>query len=155
MNRRTLLASVATATVATAGCTDRGETEPVQGESDPEPRVDPQNLPESVEQTIPLMESFTRSIKQYYPESSVTINRDGELYFEYSTEKSTASELETEIHQMADVYITAADGHEAVTLTILSGGVKAVVPHNTAQKRLDGDLEKDAFHETIGLMSRE
>lgn len=155
MNRRTLLASVATVTAATAGCTGQSESDPADSASDPEPQVDPENLPAAVEQTLPLMESFTGAIKQYYPEGSVTINRDGELYFEYSTEQSTASELETEIHQIADVYITAAESHEAVTLTILSDGVKAVIPQNTAQKRLDGELEQNAFHETIGLMSRE
>jgi hypothetical protein len=157
MNRRTLLTTVATVSIATAGCVGESSSQEEQEEQEPDrpEGIDTSKLPDDVSDSVPLLESFAVDISQYYPDSRVYISRDAEIYFEYTSSKSTANELKTEIHQIADVYINSAEGHEARTLTILTLGVKAVVPQVTAQKRLDGNLEKDAFHETIGLLSRE
>lgn len=156
MNRRTLLASVATVTASTAGCLGITSREPTQSESDPIPAgLSDSELPEQVIATQPLMESFGQLIMDYYPDASLYTHSSGDLYFEYESEKESANGFETEIHQIADVYIDAAEGHDVVTLTILAQGVKAVVPRTTAQKHLDGELDQDAFHETIGLLSRD
>ena len=163
MKRRTLLTSVASVSmIGGVGVlysqTRDNESTYTHSVSDPQTEMEPvtdEDLPQSVVDTRPLMESFTKEVLQYYPDGTVSINRDAEMFFEYVSDRDSPEGVQSEIHQIADRYIDAADGHEAVTLTIVTSGVKAIIPEDTAQKRLDGELENDAFHETIGLMARE
>lgn len=157
MQRRTLLASVAS--VALAGCMEPG---PDWGEnndqSQNQPEMDsdrPTTVPEDVERIRPLMEDVAKAIHQYYPKARIFANKDAELYMEYETDKETPSAVETELHQIADLYVEAVGDHDPVTFTIVTGRVQAVVPANTAELYLNGDLEKDAFHKTIGIASVE
>lgn len=162
MQRRTLLTSLGSiGTVGLAGCTafDAGSDwepgtaqEPV--EQNPE-LVDKESVPESVIDVEPLMKSVAETVHEYYPDSSIYVNQQGEIYMDYTTSKSTPEGVEAEMHQIADLYAEAARGYDPVTFTIVTGEISMIVPQNTVEMYINDELDKEAFHKTLGIMAKD
>lgn len=169
MKRRTLIASISS--VALAGCMGFGNDQS-QEESEPE-FVEQENIPDEIKPIVPLTRDFKREINEYYPDSSVYVSSpsdngsigdesnqsdsdgsDPSIYMDYATSQENPESVKSELHQIAGLYIEVAkeNGHDPVTFTIVTGEVQAVVPEVTATKRVNGELKKDAFHETIGVI---
>lgn len=153
MKRRTLIASIAT--VGVAGCigSENNGNDSVENDSSSNDTEPLEEIPEEVEAIQPLAQSFTETIHEHYADARVFISTDAELAMEYSTSKESEDALESEIHQIADLYADVVDEIEqdGVTLSIITGQVQGIVPADTVNARVNGNLEQDAFHETIGI----
>lgn len=154
MNRRTLLATVAT--TAVAGCTGNSAAGASATEGEPETLNTVESAPKPVDSARPLMKAFLKEVRTYFPNATVAANEEGEIFLDYVTKKESSDALKTEFHQIAELYVDEVEKTETYrTLSIISGEVMAIVPADTVEAHVNGNLDEEAFHETIGVMSVE
>lgn len=113
------------------------------------------DAPEEVENVRPLASAFYERITEYYPEARVFITTDGQIVMEFSPEADSGEGVQREMMQIAMEYTAEVNetGYDAVTLSIVTGQVEAVVPEPTAQEHASGNLTDEAFTETIEVRS--
>lgn len=159
MNRRhflTALGGIGVTAVGGAGTVFLiGGNDPAAAESDGtnNTRNDTQTVedaPEAVAAAQPLAEAFHAHIHSYYDNVRVFITREGDIVMEYDTEATSGDELTTEFHQIAVEYAdVVGDEYEPNTLSIVADGVQAIVPEPTVDAHVSGDINQEAYLETI------
>lgn len=158
MRRRTYLTSIVGVAGALAGCSSRPTTSEVDDqESDSEPAsesVPDDEVPAAVAETQPLAEELHAAVREHYDEASVWINESGDtIALEYTSTKETVEALETELHQITQLYVDVVErgDHDPVTLSIVMGEVQAVVTRDATVAYIEGKLQEEAFYETIQI----
>jgi hypothetical protein len=127
------------------------------GSSDSDASETPaKDVPKAVKAVQPLAEAFHARITAHFESARVFITQDATIAMEYATETETADSLRTEFNQIADVYAeVAAEGHEPTTLSIVTGSVQGLVPESSLKAYLQGEINEDAYLETVEVMSVE
>jgi len=113
-----------------------------------------EQVPEEVETIRPLAFDFQSHISEYYPESTVGISPDGEfIVFEYETSEESSEALQTEYSRIAEEYASTVEQSNvnATNLSIVTGEVQAVVPSFSVSSYIAGDIDQNAFHQTIEI----
>lgn len=109
-----------------------------------------QDVPETVEALTPLASDFNERVNEHF-EATVYITDNAEIAVEYQSNAESKNEFQTEMYQIADLFATSvADGdYDAVTLTVVSGEVQAIAPEPTVTAYVNGEINKEAYLETI------
>lgn len=130
---------------------DVNDSESPVGETENRQVVEEHKISEEVEKAQPVAEEFHATIIEYYPNSRVFIDKDGYIVFQYDTEKEDIEELKTEFHQIAEKYTEAVETTEgnATGFSVVTGEVQAVIPPDSVDAYIAGDINQNAFHQTI------
>lgn len=148
MNRRTFVALMGgLGTLSVFGYNAQNGSE-----SDEEPETT-EDTPPEVKASQELAEDFHEVVMEHFESGRVFIDGNGDIVFEYVTGQETAEELESELYRIAELYVGVIEdgGHTPRTLSIVTGEVQAVVSEHGIKSYLDGDLNEDAFYQTIEL----
>ena len=149
MNRRTLLASAGGVTTVLAG----GAIWNLTGGDKPDSTTNESTeIPPSVQEVKPLAQSFHEHIRQYFSDARVFIRPEtGEIVMEYDPSADSGDELNTQLHQIATEYATVAEDSSVrpPTFSIIADSVQAIVSETVVNAYLDGDINEDAYLETI------
>lgn len=155
MDRRKFI--VAAGTVSLAGClggnkeVPENKTQPVNREP-----VDSEEVTNEAKKVKRLAGKFHDEMSKYFDELSVFIRKNGEIIMEYTTDKKSSEALKTEIHNIAEEFVELIETEKEITnLTIITGKVQAIVAEIPIKKYYNGELEQNAFHETIEVISVE
>lgn len=148
MKRRDLIATAAVTSVA--GCLGNNKQEK-------EEKQVVENPPENVAQKKETAQSLYNSLEDYFDNLRVMIDDEGDGYLiTYDTKSESSSSLTSEINQVASIFIDSITSEDAVGYLIIRvGKVEAVVPEAPVNQRKYGDLEEDAYYETIQIRSPE
>lgn len=116
-----------------------------------------EDVPESVNKSRPLAEDFYMDIREHFDDVRVFIKQDGEIVMEYSTTADSGEQVKTEIHQIANEYakLVKEKNYTGRTLSIVVGQVQGVVPNATVRAYAQGEINQEAFLETIGVTTVE
>jgi len=136
--------------IGTVGDDVHSSESPV-GETENRQVVEEHEVSEEVKKAQPIAEEFHATITEYYPNSRVFIDKNGYIVLQYETEKENVGELKTEIHQIAEKYTGAVETVEgnATGFSVVTGKVQAVVPPGSVDAYIAGDINQNAFHQTI------
>lgn len=151
MNRRSFLFGAAGAGVVLSGGAGLwivSEDDRNDGRASAKPVEDP---PEKVASAKPLAEAFHAHITEFYPDARVFITRRGTLAMEYPSEAESREGLLTEFNQIATEYSDVIQREEAAptTLSIVASEVQAIVVESALQAHHNGEINQEAFLETI------
>lgn len=115
----------------------------------------PDEAPEAVQASFSLARSFHQTIKAHY-DARIKISRKGEIAMEYSSQASSGDALNQEFHDIALIYINViAEGdYNVKTLTMTTGDVRATVTRSAIEAHLKGNIDEEAFLQTILVGSR-
>jgi len=107
----------------------------------------PSQVTDSKPGAVALKQSFTT---EYDYQNNVSIKNDGNLVLSYSSNAQNGNQLKSEMKQVALLYAdVAAEQPEIGSLTIHSSGVILTVPSSSAQAHGNGDIDEEAFFETV------
>lgn len=160
MNRRTFITTIGAGTAALAGCSNRPALSDVNADADEDEdedadggeRVAEDEVPQAVREVRPLAKDFHSVVHGRYNDVSVWINQAGDMIaMEYMTEQTSAEGLQTELREIAELYanvVRDAD-HEPVTLSIIMDRIRAMAAPAPVEQYAAGELEREAFHETV------
>lgn len=122
-----------------------------QQQSDDSQVVNESNVPdevlESKDGATALKESF---ITNYDYQNNVSIQPDGQIILSYGSDAQNGNQLKDEMKQVALLYSDVAAEHESIgALTIRANGVMLTVPADTAIAHGQGDINEEAYFETV------
>jgi len=107
----------------------------------------PQQVIDSKPGAVALKENFSA---EYEHPNNVSIKQDGNLVLQYSSTAQNGNQLKDEMRQVALLYADVAAEHpEAGALTIHANGVVLTVPDDSAQAHGNGNIDEEAFFETV------
>jgi len=138
-----------TAVTALAGCSTVS-----LGGDDPEPEfLDEDETPDAVAEAKPLAADFMQEVTPHYEDATVRLNEKGEIAVDYRTTLENQSGVKKEFYRIAELFVDVVreNDHDATTLSIITGEVQAVVPEIGVNKYANGEFERGAFHESIGI----
>lgn len=126
--------------------TDGTATEATQGQA-----VTPSG---AVLEAKPSAKRLHKSVSAHFDDVRVLLSQDGaEVVVEYSTDAESASELETELHQIAQLYADSVENESAArTLVVSVDNVQAVAPKPTVAAYVNGSINKEAYLETVEII---
>lgn len=115
-------------------------------------QTDPKDAPQEVRESQDLAEDLLIESSRHFNNVNVYISTEGEIALEYTTTADSPSEVETEMHQIAKLYAEQVENEsQARTLSIITGRVQAVVPRPTVEAYVRGDINEEAFLETVEI----
>lgn len=107
----------------------------------------PDEVLESKDGATSLKESF---ITNYGYQNNVSIQPDGQVILSYSSDAQNGKQLKDEMKDVALLYSDVAAEHQSMgALTIQANGVLLTVPADTAIAHGQGDINEDAYFETV------
>lgn len=152
MNRRALLTAAGGSLLAGGGVIGvsmiGGNKETANNTTSKENVTD--EAPQVVRNVQPLAATFRDHIDDYFDSVRVFITQNGEIVMQYSTTAETESALKSEMHRIAKEYATIVkEGHQPVSLTIVTGKVQGIIPTAAIKAYVRGDINEEAYHETL------
>lgn len=140
-------------TASLAGCLGGNNGKPANSDSPGDSTQTIDNMPDEVSDVRSLAERYYEEVQSHLNDARVFINGEGEIALEYKSNKQTEDALETEMYQLADLFVeTIENEEEATTLSIVVGKVQAIAPKPTVLAYYNDNLEQDAFFETIEVL---
>lgn len=120
-------------------------------EDDTEPAavVSMDDVPGSVANSTVVATSFHTAMEDHYNGVRVFVEDDGGIVLSYTSSAESESELESQVSMIAIEYIDHVNNNTTPHLTIVTGGVGFVVPEATVTAYKRGDINEEAYLETI------
>ena len=152
MKRRTFLAAggalACTAVGASGAVLNNGAPATNAGTASPSTAAP---APETVTAVEPLATAFYDRIINQVAKARVFITQQGELALEYRTAAENVDALNTEFNQIAVEYadVVRAGEYDPVTLSIITDEVQAIVTKAALAAFIRGDLNREAYLETL------
>lgn len=105
--------------------------------------------PDGLEDVNATATTFARQIKRMYPKAYVGFTEQGEIVCRYAPDVSSGDALKRSINEVIHIYVETCREETPAPLIVRSGGVRAIVPITPLEQYLAGELESEAFEETI------
>lgn len=124
----------------------------VTSESEPTDTDAEQQLeepPEGLEDVSTTATVFAQQIKRMYPDSYVGFSEQGEIVFKYAPDVSDGSALKRSVYEVTQIFVETCREETPAPLIVRAGGARAIVPITPLEQYINGELEKEAFQETI------
>lgn len=154
MKRRTIITALSTVAIGSiAGCSGVN----VERDQPTSESVPPAEVQEKIdsEANMKLARAFAGELKPQLKNFSVYITNTREIAADYDTTQETASGLEKELYNIAEVFAEKADQHGSESLTVNVDQVQMFVPVSSVQAFVDDNLNTEAFLETVQIMGVE
>lgn len=107
----------------------------------------------------PLAGAFYERVASQFDDVRVFVSQDAEVVMRYTSSATDGDALRAEFHQIAVAYARAVretvGASEAVSLTLVVGPARAIVTGAAAGAFARGDLQRDAYLETIEVVNSE
>lgn len=157
MNRRSFVVATgaSVSAVSLSGCFGGNDENNQESDSETQRRiVDNKDVPSNVRKTREVAEEYHSELNKYYEDFRIFIRQNGEIVIEYKENVNSSEALESELYRIADLFLDVVDDEEdARTVSVVGGRVQLILPKPPVVAYINGELERDAVHETMEITS--